>query len=172
MTTRSEWSRRGPREGRGAASSCRPDFRFKPRIRLHAASNTSSLGGALSFTIKVSNGDLDGWRLHRDRGRFRQMFGGDGAVPSARLLFSLAHGDSLRARDRPNPTTGALTVARGARAATNHLASSWDGRIAAKPPWRAEPNGCFKPCSNRRGCRGPREAAHAHHDPGDEPIGG
>ena len=44
------------------------------------------------------------------------MFGGDGAVPSAKLLFSSTHGNSPTARDRPNPTTGALTAAGGARA--------------------------------------------------------
>ena len=53
------------------------------------------------------------------------MFGGDGAAPSARFSLSPAHGDSPTARDRPNPTTGALTVAGGARAATSHSASFW-----------------------------------------------
>ena len=43
-----EWSRRAgrrPREGRGAASSCRPDFRKKSQTRLHPASGASSLWG-------------------------------------------------------------------------------------------------------------------------------
>ena len=43
------------------------------------------------------------------------MFGGDGAAPSVRFSPFLAHGDIPIARDRPNPTPGALTVAGGAR---------------------------------------------------------
>ena len=42
---RSRRARRRPREGRGAASSSRPDFRKKSQTRLHPASDASSLWG-------------------------------------------------------------------------------------------------------------------------------
>ena len=43
------------------------------------------------------------------------MSGGDAAAFHARASLFPAHGDVPTARDRPNPTTGALTVAGGAR---------------------------------------------------------